>query len=382
MWPFNTKPSSVLGIDIGSSAVKMVELAMRHGRPTLLTYGFAEFSEMEQQHDLAQHPERAGAIVKQLLARAGATSRRAVASLPTYSVFSSVVHLPPISKKEQGAAVKREAAKLIRQPIEEMLVNWETLPELPAGMQRPTRAPVRTPAANDVQPAFGTIPDEKKKETSMHVLVTAAEKKLVGAYTAMFTAAGVTLASLETEAFALARALVGNDKSIAMIVDMGATNTDIIVVDGGVPVLNRSIAFGGASCTAAFATSLGLQPTIAEQVKRDMSGGGQRHAGVVATAMAPLIQKTLTPLVNEIQYIRGLYPPPSTGKRIEKIILTGGTAWLDHAIPYITERFNTTTTIGDPWARVEVPAGLAPALDELGPRLSVAIGLAMRELIY
>jgi type IV pilus assembly protein PilM len=100
-------------------------------------------------------------------------------------------------------------------------------------------------------------------------LLTAAPKNLVKRYIEIFTAAEIQIVSLETEAFALERALIGLDKSSVMIVDMGALATDISVIQEGIPLLNRSIDVGGDTITKAIANSLNINIERAEQFKRD-----------------------------------------------------------------------------------------------------------------
>ncbi len=210
----------------------------------------------------------------------------------------------------------------------------------------------------------------------MHVLVTAAEKKLVEQYVSIFKIANIPLASLETEAFALVRSLVGQDPSMTLIMDIGAKNTDFSLIDSGVPVLNRSIDFGGDGVTDTLARAFGVPRAVAKQMKHDLPQLPPR----ATTDAAPILTQAFAPLANEIAYIRGMYPTErSANVSIEKIILTGGSSWIPALIPFLTQRFNITVIMGDPWARVATPTDLRPILDTLGPRMSVAVGLAMRE---
>lgn len=370
---FAPKTSGILGIDVGASAVKMVELVREGGRVQLRTYGFTERSPSEAAaFDPREHTEEMGAVIKELCRRSGARATTAIASLPTFSVFSSIITLPELPKKELPEAIRWEAKKLIPLPIDEMILNWEILPEgLPlvhAAAGKPLPSDKTT---GDLTPNAPLVVQEKMKK-SITVLVTAAQKKLVEQYVAIFKAAGMTLQSLETEAFALVRSLVGNDKSSVMIADIGARNTDLSIIDHGVPVLNRSTNFGGASFTATIMKAANVSLSVAEQVKRDI--GRVASAGEVKA-----FQTLLTPLVNEIQYTVGLYQTRS-GRRIEKIILTGGSGFLFNLTALLSTTLQMTVTIGDPWARVATPVDLSPVLQEIGPRMSVAVGLAMRNV--
>ena len=363
---FSKKPTGILGIDVGAGAVKMVELVREAGRARLRTYGFTE-RESIVAFDPREHIEEMGAIIRELRRQSGAVATTAIASLPTFSVFSSVITLPELPKKEIPAAIRWEVKKLIPLPLEEMILNWEPLPESLAGVsRRPTPTDAKT--TGDIKKEDAVVIEKEKKSVSF--LITAAQKKLVEQYVAIFKASGIALQSLETEAFALERSLVGNDKSTVMIVDIGARNTDISVIDCSIPVLNRSMDFGGKNFTETIVGITKLAQAHAEQLKRDIS---QSRDAVIPKAFEPI----LTPLLNEIQYTLSLYQSRSGG-RIEKIILTGGSGLLFNLVTLLTSRFNITVVVGDPWARIATPIDLTPVLQEIGPRMSVAVGLAMR----
>ena len=88
---------------------------------------------------------------------------------------------------------------------------------------------------------------------------------------------------------------------------------------------------------------------------------------------------TLEPIITEMQYMLDFFRSQG-GDNIEKIILSGGSALLLNLSDYFSKRLNVKVIIGDPWSRVNCPLELKPVLSEAGPRLAVAIGLAMREI--
>ncbi len=93
-----------------------------------------------------------------------------------------------------------------------------------------------------------------------------------------------------------------------------------------------------------------------------------------------VIEEVLTSVIDEINYTIDLYHNQSQGK-IEKIILTGGSAFLPNLASYFSKVTNLTTIIGNPWSKIVYPLELEPILEELGPRFSVSLGLALRELL-
>jgi type IV pilus assembly protein PilM len=219
-------------------------------------------------------------------------------------------------------------------------------------------------------------PDPEKKKKFMRILVTAAPRELVAFYTAIFQKAGLLLQELETEAFALERALMGHDTATAMIVDIGAERTNFFIVDQGLPVTNRSINVGGNLFDSILMRILGVSNSEVEQIKKDISNMKQ-------TISADLFLSAIDPIEKEIDYGFEvfLHQTGNENKRPEKIILTGGSSALPFIADYIRGKFNIKVFVGDPWARTVYQEGLKKLLDDIGPRLSVAIGLAMRNIV-
>jgi len=119
-----------------------------------------------------------------------------------------------------------------------------------------------------------------------------------------------------------------------------------------------------------------LNEDDAERAKRDLGIAGGN--GTLPKILEPIMQ----PIVNEIKFAFQLYANMELTelKRVEKIILTGGSSHLAHVPEYLSETLNMNVYRGDPWARVVYPKDLAVVLEEIGPRMAVAVGLAMREM--
>lgn len=335
-----------LGIDIGDSSLKMVELRKKGKQIYLSNYAFSEnvsgvnFTKIDDINYLAQ------AILK-VKAEANIKARRVTASLPTFSVFSSIINLPLTDKKNMDAAVAEEARKVIPLPVEEMILDWKIVP----GAQ-----------------------DDKE---GARVFLTGSPKKLVRRYIEIFRLAKLELASLETETFSLVRGLMGNDPSTVMIVEIGANSTDLSVVQESIPVLNRSLEICGGTVTTALAEKLGLSFNQAEQFKFDLSASLSDSS---KEELPQLIVKALAPVIHEIEYMREFFQGNGSGRKIEKIILSGGGALLMNLADYLSHHLNLQVIIGDPFNRIVYPAEMKPIIAEVGPKLAVAAGLALREI--
>ncbi len=382
--PFKSKQTSYIGMDLGTSSIKLVELENVAGRPQLVTYGSVETQTNVSKSEAKTDTEKIAGIVRALVQKTGARSKRVVAALPNFSVFSSVISLPQLGQKQLNEAVQWEAKKFVPMPIENVVLDWKVLDQVANTPE--AQAELEKNAQN--QEAQKNAPQTVSKgnlahcKTIVKILLTAAPKHLVERYVAIFKSAGLELASLETESFALSRSLVGNDPGAILIADIGSLTTDLTVVQKGVPVLARSINVGGNTVTKAIADSMGIAPERAEQFKRDVglgsivaaSQGEQKNSGV-----AQIISQSFSAVINEMKYSLELHQSQGTST-IEKVLVTGGSSFLPGLAEYITQSVGIKAYIGSPWARVSYPKDLTEVLDQLAPSMAVSVGLAMREI--
>ena len=374
-----SKQESYIGVDIGAHGIKLVELKKNKGRPQLWTYGILDKEldvhipntqmsatygkstalpkpmDQKSSSDLAPssvrdfivNESRIGAyadLLKILVKEAKVYGRKVTSSLPVSYVFHAILNLPNVEEKELPSIVEAEVTKMISKPASEMQIVYQKVP----------------------------VKDETKKNYTT-LLVTAAPKALVAFYTAIFDKAGLVLQELETEAFALARSLVGKDTTVSMVVDIGAERTNFFIIDNGLPMTHRSLHLGGNMIDELLSQNLGVERVLASQIKKDLSG--------VATKLPyEQFMSFLDPLVKEIQYSFDLYlqQTGNEGKIPEKIILSGGACLFAPIASYLAENFPMKVFIGDPWARVIYQSGLKPVLREIGSRMAVSIGLALR----
>jgi Tfp pilus assembly PilM family ATPase len=400
--------TSYLGVDIGTASIKIVELENYRGQAKLKSYGYADLNTNILRGATDKNNQLIANYIKEIVKKSRMESRQAIAALPTFSVFTSIISLPPMPKKDLASAVKWEAKKFIPLPIEEMILDWKILnkkgvdaevikKDLGASLgglfgkknkNKDEVAAPEEPSDEDQQEEEKVAPEEKKPaqnqanmtgrnvlgKQNYRILLTAAPKNLVARYLDIFKRTNINLLSLETEAFALSRALMGNDMSSVMVVDIGSNNTDVCVIEEGVPILNRGIDTGGAVITKAIMNSMNVNIDRAEQFKRDFGLMMSGNRSVPNT-----IQNALNPIINEIKYVFDLYQRQGQA-HIEKIILSGGSAFLPNLPKYLSDLLGLPVMIGDPWDRIVYPMDLKPVLQEIGPRMAASIGLSMRDI--
>ncbi|MEK7131193.1 MAG: type IV pilus assembly protein PilM [Patescibacteria group bacterium] len=382
---FWNKPKSYLGVDIGSGGIKLVELRLEKNRPVLFSYGLT--SGKQNIHKLATNEEKniAGLLQKEKTANTPPSvpplkgegdnnaqiekyantikticktsrimSKTAVVSLPVSSVFHAVVTLPMVKKEDLDHIVKAEVKKLLPMPLEEMALDYQALKGSP-------------------------------EDKSQRVLVNAVPHKLIEFYSKVFQRAGLSLDALEPESTALARSLVGRDQAVSMIIDIGSERTNFFIIDQGVPITHQSIESGGDKIDKILQNILGFEQALVEQAKYDLFDYLAANSNNVLSEQKwlDILMPVVDPIIKEIEVSLELYlrQTGNEGKRPEKIILTGGMALMPFLAKYIQEKFKIKCYVGDSWARVVYQDGLKPILRQIGPRMSVAIGLALRNTI-
>lgn len=335
-----------LGVDIGSLGVKIIELSSEGDGVSLRNYGF---NELKIDQAVLGGPVDVIGISKSIAnicKKAEITTKDAVVALPTFSVFSSVLTLVDMPDKSLDSAVQWEAKKIIPLPLEEMVLDWKRIPK------------------------DKNAPDQE----NVQVLITGAPRSLVNSYIEIFKKAQLNLISLETETFSLIRSILGGDKSTVMIVDMGANTTDIAIIEKSIPILSRSIETAGITITRKIQEELKMDIHKAEQFKCDLglSSGEENLPNIIKTEVLPII--------NEIKYLLNAFEEKNNSNKVDKIILSGGGSKLLNFDKFLSAELNKTVILGNPWDRVIYPYDLESVLEDIGPRMSVAIGLGMREL--
>lgn len=337
-----------LGVDIGSTSIKIVELKKIKGEVKLLTYGYSEnvdLQEITNKKSLSDSIKMTAEVIKKICAKAEVSSHSAVSALPAFSVFSSVINLPILKPDELATAINFEAKKIIPLPINEMTLSWVDI-------------------------------GQGERSNTKNYLLTGAPKSLINKYTGIFKEARINLLNLETEIFSLVRSLLGNDKTTVMIVEIGANTTDISIVSESIPIMTRSIDIGGSTITKAISNNLKIGVERAEQFKYDM---GISNFETQESIIPKTVVDTINPIINEIKYLLNIYQNKN-GKNVEKIILSGGSSMLINFPSYLSKLLNMQVVVSNPWSRISYPLDLKPILDEIGPKMSIAVGLAMRQI--
>ncbi len=356
-----SKPKRYLGVDIGTSSIKLIELSKEKDRVKLEAYGqLSNYGSIErigdaiQTSSLAMLDSQVAQMISFLMREAKTRTNRAIVSVPLFSAFVTIMEFPVMSEKEIGQAVPYEAKQYVPIPLAEVILDWQILGTV--------RKNASLEGASNIDKTL--------------VLLVAVPQEVVNKYKRIAKLAGINLQALELETLGMIRSVIGVDKTPLVLVDIGGRNTSMGVVEGGVLRMTHSIDTSGADITQTIAQGLNINLLRAESLKKERGiviAPGEEDVKILITTLLDVI-------IAEIERIMGLYSR-RYGTKIEKIVLCGGTANLPGLLEYFKEHFQFDISIGNAFKNVVYPEILNPLIIELSPVFATSIGLAMREII-
>lgn len=356
--PFNvfqrTISPSYLGVDIGTTSIKVVETKGGKERPRVVNYGFLESSgylaranQAFQTSTLKLFESEVVELLKTVVGSMGVGTKEVVASLPIFSVFTTVLDFPQMEQKEIEQAIVYQAKQYVPLPLAEVALDWLRVGEF----------------------------QDDKGFVHQKILLISVPQELIKKYQGIFTAAGLHLAALEIESLSLAR-ILAPDPTPTLLVDIGSRSTNIVFLDSGNLVWNAQSDFGGASLTQALASSLSINPLRAEELKKERGILGTGPSYELSTIMVPFLDV----IINEVKKAQFAYQEQfPAAKKTERIVLAGGGANLLGIEKYFEREFSIPALKAAPFLRFEYPPEIEPLVPELNPIMAVALGLGMKQ---
>ena len=348
---FFRRARSLVGLDIGSSAVKAVEL-----RPTPTGYKVATIgSEPLPPDSIVDGAIIDGGVVadviRQVLEKNGIKTKDVVASLSGNAVIVKKISLPLMSDEELAESIYWEAEQYIPFDIQDVNLDYQVLE---AGA------------------------DESDRGT-MDVLLVAAKKEKIADYTGVISQAGRVPVVVDVDAFALQNAYEANYgvdmAQVVVLANAGASAININIVEGGRSLFTRDISMGGNAYTEALQKELSLTVEDADLLKR-----GIPVERASADDAVPIIKTVTENLLLEIEKTFDFFKATAASDRLDKMVVGGGGACIDGFLEALEGRFGLPVSAFDPFRRVTLdPKKVSEARRrELAPTAAIAVGLALR----
>ncbi|MEI6305063.1 MAG: type IV pilus assembly protein PilM [Candidatus Taylorbacteria bacterium] len=355
---FFKKETSVLGIDIGSSALKVVQVKKKHGRAVLETYGelaLGPYAGIEVGRAVSLPADKMIEAIKDILKEAKTTTVNCGTALPLSASLITFVTIPPVPEKQIADVVAIEARKYIPVPLSEVLLDYSIIPK---------------------EEQYVTDDETTKTEKqSMDVLVVAIHNDYISDYQSIMSGSGLSPSFYEIEIFSSIRSVVDQGITTSMVIDMGARSTKLYIIERGVLRASHIINKGSQDITLAMSKALSITVVEAENMKRTQGLKG----GPEYKELTEIITVNLDYMFYEANAALLNYQKKYS-KNVSKVILTGGGVLLKGFIDLAKISFQTDVIYADPFSKLETPAFLAEEFAEAGPEFAVAIGAALRRL--
>jgi type IV pilus assembly protein PilM len=354
---FSSKKNRFLGIDFGTSFIKIVELSYGDGQIHLENYGMVDLALLTQTDPgkVKPYEEKIIECLRMLLDAMETDVHDAYISIPGFTGLVTLIEFPEMSDEEIGKAIQFEAHKYIPTSLDEVAMSWEVVSKKVS-----SNSLLKGPEAPQ--------PPANKK---MQVLLVAAPKKEISKYERLVVGAGLAVKAIELEKFSIARALIGDDAGKFLILDIRSRATNILLVEKGIVQVNRNLDAGGNEITSTIADSMKISKQRSEDLKKgakDMINGNESAITV------PVLEL----IAGESVRILTTYKEKNKDSRIDGVILSGGTSGMKGIEEYFTKAIGIRAVAGNPWKRIAVDEKLHGPIQRVGAAFSVAIGLAMR----
>jgi type IV pilus assembly protein PilM len=351
---FSQEPKSVLGVDIGTSSIKVVQLRRDRGHVLLETYGaisLGPYAGVEIGRATALPTEKITEALKDVIREANVTTNTAALSIPYSSSLISILKLPVTVEKQLAQVVPIEARKYIPVPINEVMLDWFVV-------------------------SSGKKNDSNAK---LEVLLVAIHNDTIAKFRTIASSAGLEVSFFEIEVFSSVRAALEHGIAPVAVVDMGAATTKFYVVERGLIRESHIISHGSQDLTLAASRSLPVTVAQAEEWKRTFGLGQVDHTVPAQQNFTQSLELSLEPLLSELSRTLAAYEMRQN-QSVSMLVFTGGGAELKGLKDFAQGKVPTEVHLADPFGKTQAPAFLESILKEAGPEFAVAVGLSLRKL--
>lgn len=343
---------SSLGVDIGTTNMKVVHLARAKEGIRMENYGIMEtlgylerVNSALQTSTLKLSEAEVGEYLSLLLSKTGIREKSAVMSVPSFNAFTTLIEIPAASEREIGNIMQFQAKQYVPLPISEVTLDWQKVGE-------------RTDEGG----------------VKMQVLLVAIVNEQIARYKNVCKRAGLTLRGVEVEGMSLARSLRPMTDAATLVIDIGSRSTGLYVIEKGLLKYAGQTDFSGGSLTQSLATGLNISMLRAEQIKkqRGLTGsGGERELSTLMEVMLDVILREATRVKEQYQ--------TTYREEVKNTVLAGGGANLLGIDEYFAARMGTALR-ANPFTAVKYPPEAEALVGGLGTYLGVAIGLGLKGL--
>lgn len=338
----------LIGLDIGSSSIKAVELDWGKRTPKLKHFGMIPLPPEAIVDGAFMDSASIVESIRSLIEGLRIKTKQVGVSISGHSVYIKTINVPTMSEVQLEESIKWEAEQQIPFDIDDVNLDFQIL-------------------------------DEQVSPDQMPVLLVAAKKDMINDYTAVIEEAGLQPTIVDVDVFAIENAYNLNFESpedeVVALVNIGASVMNINILKGGTSAFTRDISIGGRQITEEIQKRLKMTYEEAEALKIR-----ERDAGAQSVEVEKIIQATAEQLATEVRRSLEFFAASSSGGEIKKIFLSGGCAKIQLLPGLIEERISMPVEVFNPFTKIECnPDAFDPEyIKQIAPLAAVGVGLALR----
>ena len=345
MFGFGSK--SIVGLDVGSSSIKAVELRKKGGAIEVAHLGLEPLASDIVVDSMIVDSGTVSSAISKLFTENQIKTKAVATAVSGHSVIVKKISLPSMSDQELAETIEKEAASHIPFDLADVSLDYQIL-------------------------------SEEAGSPQMDVLLVAVKKDKILNYTNVLSMSGRTPAIVDIDALALQNCYEYNYQpapgQVVALLNLGASVMNINIVKGTTPLFTRDVSVGGNQYTDSLQKELDLSFDDAESFKL-----GKQVGTVSADAKAPILQQVTEIIVLEIQKTFDFFRATAPGEHIERIYLAGGSSKVAGLIEALRQEFSIPVELLNPFQRVTLPLDQSTTLvEENAGQLAVAVGLALR----
>jgi type IV pilus assembly protein PilM len=346
-----TPRRQLVGLDIGSSAIKLVQLKESKGRYFLQKFGVKPLEPEVIVDGTVMDEGRVVSAIRELFDESGVKNKHVAISISGHAVIVKKISLPPMPDEELEGQVKLAAEQYIPFDINEVNIDFHVLPPDPSG----------------------------DRQGDMSVILVAAKKDKINELTELVKGAGLIPMVMDVDAFAIENMYAINypmaqDETTALV-NLGASVMNMNIVRGGASLFTRDIPLGGNRYTEAIQREMGMSYEEAEESKKK-----ERSGDSGAASLGTVLDSVNGEVASEVARTVDYFKTSTSNAELDRVLVCGGVARVKGLVQQLADRMQLPVDVADPFGEIDVTgSNFDPdALAELGPSAAVGVGLALR----
>jgi type IV pilus assembly protein PilM len=349
-----TPKRQLVGLDIGSSGIKLVQLKESRGRYILQKFGFKPLEPEVIVDGTVMDEGRVVSAIKELFEETKIKVKQVAVSISGHAVIIKKISLPPMPDEELEGQVRLAAEQYIPFDINEVNIDFSVLPSSEAG--------------GDAQ-------------GEMSIILVAAKKDKINELTELVKGAGLLPIVMDVDAFAIENMHAINypvsQEETTALVNIGASVMNINIVRGGTSLFTRDIPIGGNRYTEAIQREMGMSYEEAEETKKGERSGGNNQAAVT-TVVDSVNAEVASEIARTIDYFKSTMPDAD----VQQVLLCGGGAQVKGLLTQLKDRMHAVVEVANPFGEIDTSGSDFDqnTLAELAPLAAVGVGLALRSV--